>query len=313
MYAYMFRRVLAVIPVMAVVAIFVFSLLHLTPGDAAAMIAGDNASSADIARIRDQLGLDLPLHIQFFTWMGSILTGDLGTSIYSDRPVMALIAGRIEPTLALAVCTMVFAIVLAIPMGIIAAWKVGTWIDRSVMILAVLGFSVPVFVIGYVLIFGFALQWRIFPVQGYRPISDGLYLFFLHLVLPTVALGVGFIALIARMTRASMLEVLGQDYIRTAHAKGLGQSTILMVHALKNASVPIATIIGVGVALLIGGVVITETVFALPGLGRLTVDSILRRDYPVIQGLILIFSAVYVLVNLMVDLLYTVLDPRIRY
>ncbi len=313
MYAYMFRRVLAVIPVMAVVAIFVFSLLHLTPGDPAAMIAGDNASSADIARIRDQLGLDLPLHIQFFTWLGAILTGDLGTSIYSNRPVMALIAGRIEPTLALALCTMVFAIVLAIPMGIIAAWKVGTWIDRSVMILAVLGFSVPVFVIGYILIFGFSLQWRVFPVQGYRPLSDGLYLFFLHLVLPTVALGVGFIALIARMTRASMLEVLGQDYIRTAHAKGLGQSTILMVHALKNASVPIATIIGVGVALLIGGVVITETVFALPGLGRLTVDSILRRDYPVIQGLILIFSAVYVLVNLLVDLLYTVLDPRIRY
>jgi peptide/nickel transport system permease protein len=196
---------------------------------------------------------------------------------------------------------------------VIAAWKHGTWIDRGVMILAVFGFSVPVFVVGYLLAYVFALQLNWLPVQGYTPWSKGFWPFLSNLILPTVTLGGVYIALIARITRATMLEVLSQDYIRTARAKGVGQHAILFVHALKNAAVPIVTVVGLGVALLIGGAVVTESVFAIPGLGRLTVDAILRRDYPVIQGVVLLFSFMYVLVNLVVDLLYTVFDPRIRY
>jgi peptide/nickel transport system permease protein len=211
------------------------------------------------------------------------------------------------------VVTLVFAVCVAVPMGVVAAWKAGTWIDRAIMAFAVLGFSVPVFVLGYLLAYIFALQLEWLPVQGYTPLSEGLWPWFENLILPAFALGCVYVAVIARITRASILEVLQQDYIRTARAKGMGQRGILFVHALKNAAVPIVTVIGIGVALLIGGAVVTETVFAIPGVGRLTVDAILRRDYPVIQGIVLLFSFVYVLVNLIVDLLYTLLDPRIRY
>jgi peptide/nickel transport system permease protein len=224
-----------------------------------------------------------------------------------------MIAQRFEPTLSLMAITLCFAISVAIPMGVLAAWKAGTWIDRLVMAFAVFGFSVPVFVVGYLLAYIFALELEWLPVQGYTPLSHGLWPWFANLILPAVALGFVYIALIARITRASMLEVLQQDYIRTARAKGMGQRDILFVHALKNASVPIVTVIGIGVALLIGGAVVTESVFAIPGLGRLTIDAILRRDYPLIQGLVLLFSLVYVLVNLGIDILYTLLDPRIRY
>jgi peptide/nickel transport system permease protein len=239
--------------------------------------------------------------------------GDLGTSIFTNLPVSHMIAQRIEPTLSLMVLTIVVSIVVAIPLGVLAAWKHGTWIDRAVMVLAVFGFSVPVFVIGYMLAYLFALQLDWLPVQGFHSLSDGLWPFLRNLILPTVALGLVFIALLARITRATMLEVLSQDYVRTAKAKGVGQRAVLFVHALKNAAVPIVTIVGIGVAALIGGSIITESVFAIPGLGRLTVDAILRRDYPVIQGVILLFSFTYVLVNLAVDLLYTLFDPRIRY
>ena len=313
MYAYIIRRIIATIPVMAVVAVFVFLLLYLTPGDPAAVIAGDYARPEDIARIREQLGLNQPLYIQFFTWAGRVLTGDLGISIFSNLPVSKLIGQRLEPTLMLALCTMIFAIIVAVPLGVLAAWKAHTWIDRTVMIFAVLGFSVPVFVIGYVLMWGFSINLGWFPVQGYNPISEGIGPFLSSIALPTLALGMVYVALIARMTRASVLEVLGEDYIRTARAKGVANRTLLLRHALKNASVPIVTIIGVGVALLIGGVVVTESVFNIPGLGRLTIDAVLRRDYPIIQGVILIFSGIYVLVNLLIDLSYTVLDPRISY
>ncbi len=313
MYGYIARRLLATIPVMCVVGIVVFLLLHLTPGDPAAIIAGDYARPEDIARIRAQLGLDQPLYVQFFTWAGAVLQGDLGTSIFSNLPVSKLIAQRLEPTIALSVSTMIFAILLAVPMGVIAAWKSGTWIDRSVMLFAVLGFSVPVFVIGYVLMYVFALQLGWFPVQGYKSIGDGFWPFLSSITLPTVALGVVYTALIARITRASVLEVLSEDYIRTAKAKGLDNTGLLLRHALKNAAVPIVTIIGIGVALLMSGVVVTESVFNIPGLGRLTIDAVLRRDYPVIQGVILVFSGVYVFVNLFIDLTYTFLDPRIRY
>ena len=313
MYAYLLRRILATIPVMLVVALFVFALLHLSPGDPAAVIAGDAASPADIARIRHSLGLDNPLHVQLGIWLWHVAHGDLGTSIHSGVPVLTLIGQRLEPTLALSATTMGLAVLLAVPLGIVAAWKVGTWIDRLVMVVAILGFPLPVFWLGFLFIYGFAIQLQLLPVQGYSSITQGFLPFARHIILPSLTLGMVYMALITRMTRASMLEVLREDYIRTAHAKGLKPCVVLLLHGLKNASLPIVTIIGVGVALLIGGVAVTESVFAIPGLGRLTVDAILHRDYPVIQGIILVFSGVYVGINVLVDLAYTCLDPRIRY
>ncbi len=312
MLAYVARRVLATIPVMAVVALFVFSLLYIAPGDPAAIIAGDQATPEQVARIRAGLGLDQPFLIRFGDWVWRIAHGDLGRSIFTNLPVTTMIEQRVEPTLSLMVLTLVLSVAVAVPLGVVAAWKQGSLLDRLIMLGAVLGFSVPVFVVGYLLAYVFALRLGWLPVQGFVPISRGFWPFFRTLILPAVALGGIYIALIARITRASMLEVLSQDYIRTAKAKGLGQGSVLFLHALKNAAVPIVTVIGLGVALLIGGAVVTETVFAIPGLGRLTVDAILRRDYPVIQGVVLLFSLVYVLVNLAVDLLYTVFDPRIR-
>jgi peptide/nickel transport system permease protein len=331
MFAYVIRRILATIPVMGVVAIFVFLLLHLTPGDPAAVIAGDYASPADVERIRETLGLNRPLHVQFLAWTGRLFQGDLGISIFSKVPVIKLIGQRIEPTLALATTTIIFAVLVAVPLGVLAAWKSGTWIDRSVMIFAVLGFSVPIFIIAYSMIWTLSISLHWFPVQGYKSFlietgigfqgvcrdtgraGCGVVPFFRHIALPSIALGLVYVALIARITRASVMEVLTEDYIRTAHAKGLSSRVVLIRHALKNASVPIVTIIGIGIALLLGGVVVTESVFNIPGLGRLTVDAILHRDYPIIQGLILIFAGVYVLINLLVDISYTFLDPRIRY
>ena len=313
MYVYLVRRLIATLPVMVVVGLFVFSLLYLAPGDPAALIAGDLATADDIAKIHQKLGLDEPFLVRFGTWSWDLLHGDLGTSIFSNLPVSHLIGQRLEPTLALATTTMVFAITLAVPMGVIAAWKAGTWIDRAVMGFAVLGFSFPVFVSAYLLIYGFSIRLEWLPVEGYTNLRDGFAPFLANLVLPSVALGSIYMALIARITRTSVLEVLSEDYIRTAHAKGLRARRVLIGHALKNAGVPIITVIGVGVGLLMGGVVITESVFGIPGIGRLTVDAILARDYPVIQGVILVFSGVYVLVNLLVDLAYAFIDPRIRY
>ncbi len=313
MFAYIARRILATIPVMAVVALFVFSLLYIAPGDPAAVIAGDQATPADVERIRQNLGLDRPFLVRFGEWVWRILQGDLGVSIFTNLPVSTMIAQRVQPTLSLMVLTLILAVVIAVPMGVVAAWRQGTLVDRAVMGFAVLGFSVPVFVVGYLLAYVFALELDWLPVQGYTSIDQGVWPWLENLILPAVALGGVYIALIARITRATMLEVLQQDYIRTARAKGAGQGSILFLHALKNAAVPIVTVIGIGIALLIGGAVVTESVFAIPGLGRLTVDAILRRDYPVIQGVVLLFSFVYVLVNLLIDVLYTLIDPRIRY
>ena len=310
---YVFKRILAVIPVLVIVAVIVFLLLHLSPGDPAALIAGDTASSDDVERIRKLLGLDRPLLEQFFSWSWRLLQGDLGVSVFTGLPVTKMIGQRIEPTLWLTLLTISFAVFFAVPMGIIAAWKAGTWIDRSLMALAVTAFSLPVFLIGYLFIFGFSIQLGWLPVQGFRSLSEGFVPFIRHLILPAVSGGLVYMALIARMTRATMLEVLGEDYIRTARARGVGNRRLLLRHALKNAAVPIVTTIGLGIALLLGGVIITESVFAIPGIGRLTVDSVLRHDYPVIQGIVLVVAAVYVLINLVIDLLYTVLDPRIRY
>lgn len=313
MTAYIIRRLLATIPVMIFVALFVFLLLHLTPGDPAAVIAGDEASPAAIEEIRRKLGLDLPLWQQFGIYVSNLLRGDLGTSIFSNLPVLTLVKQRLEPSIVLALSTLLVAISFAIPMGVLAAWKVGTAIDRVVMGFSVLGFAVPVFLIGYFLIYIFAIELHWLPVQGYQPLAQGIGQTARSIVLPAFALGMVYMALIARITRASMLEVLSQDYIRTAHAKGVAMSVVLLRHALKNAAVPIVTVIGIGLALLISGVVITETVFNIPGLGRLTVDAILKRDYPIIQGLIILFASVKVLVNLMIDISYAFFDPRIRY
>jgi peptide/nickel transport system permease protein len=304
---------IATLPVVAVVAIVVFLLLHLAPGDPAAVVAGDNASASEIARIRVQLGLDRPLLEQFWIWLVRLLHGDLGVSIYSNLPVIRLIGQRIEPTLSLAAGTLVISVLIAVSLGVVAAVQAGRFIDHLVMVIAILGLSAPVFVVGYLmaLVCSVKLEWL--PVQGYSPISAGLRPYLSHLVLPTVALALNFIALIARMTRTSMLEVLAQDYIRTAYAKGLGRAEVITVHALKNASVPIVTTIGTGIALLISGVVITESVFNIPGIGRLVVDAITRRDYPIIQGTTLVFAFVYVVINLLIDLSYVMLDPRIRY
>jgi len=310
---YALRRILSTLPVMAIVALFVFSLLYIAPGDPAAVIAGDQASPADVERIRANLGLDQPFLVQFGSWVWRLLHFDLGTSIFTNLPVASMIAQRMEPTLSLMMVTLFLTIIVAVPLGVIAAWKAGTWIDRVIMAFAVFGFSVPVFVVGYILAYVFALKFDLLPVQGYTPLSQGVWPWLQNLILPSVALGCVYIALIARITRAAMLEVLQQDYIRTARAKGLGQGGILFIHALKNAAVPIVTVVGIGIALLIGGAVVTESVFAIPGLGRLTIDAILRRDYPVIQGIVLLFSFVYVIVNLLIDITYTLVDPRIRY
>ena len=313
MVAFIARRLGSTVVVMAIVGVFVFLLLHLSPGDPAAIIAGDNASPEQVAGIRRRLGLEDPLLVQFLRWSAAVLRGDLGISIFSNEPVLKLVGQRLEPTVSLAATTLVVAVVIAVSFGVLAAWKAGSLIDRALMVVSVLGFSVPVFVVGYLLIYVFSIHLRWLPVQGYAPIADGVWPWLERLILPSIALGLAYVALIARMTRTSMLEVLSEDYIRTARAKGVAPRPMLMKHALKNAGVPIITVIGIGIALLIGGVVITETVFNIPGIGRLVVDAISKRDYPIIQGVILLFSGVYVVVNLLVDLSYTLIDPRIRY
>ncbi|CAN5468248.1 ABC transporter permease [soil metagenome] len=307
------KRILATLPVFLGVAIAVFSLLYVMPGDPASIIAGDNGSEENVAAIRAQLGLDQPYMSRLLAWLAALLQGDLGTSLFTQLPVMQMIGQRLGPTLSLAACAMVFSLVLAIPLGVLAAWKSGSTIDRGAMLFAVLGFSIPSFVLAYVLIFVLSVELRWLPVQGYMPPSAGLWTFARHLVLPGLALGLIYSALLARVTRASMLEVLQQDFVRTARAKGVPEWRVLLRHALGNAGVPIVTVVGLGVSLLLGGVIVIETVFAIPGIGRLTVDAILRRDYPIIQAVVILSSGVYMVVNLLVDVAYGLLDPRVTY
>ena len=313
MLMYLCRRIAAVVPVVLIVGVLVFLMLRLTPGDPAAVIAGNSASSEDIAQIRSQLGLDQPITAQFFIWAGKMVVGDFGESFFYKKTVASLIVDRLEPTLALAVLTIILATVISVPLGALAAYRQGSWVDRVVMGFSVLGFSAPVFVIGYLLIYIFSVKLGWFPVQGYQRLSDGLGGFIYRLILPSITLSIVYIALLARMTRTSVLEVLNEDYVRTARSKGLSPMKVLVRHALRNAAVPIVTVIGVSVALLISGVVVTESVFNIPGLGRLTVDAVLARDYPTVQAVVLLFSLTYVVINLAIDLLYLVLDPRIRY
>jgi len=317
MLSFLLRRLAAVLPVLLVVSLVVFLILRLAPGDPAAAIAGNNATNEDIAKIRTQLGLDESIAVQYGIWMGRVLQGDLGYSFYLSKPVTELIAQRVEPTLALALGTIVLAVLVAVPLGTLAAWRLGGWLDRLLSGFSVAGFSVPVFVIGYLLIYLFSIRLEWLPVQGYKslmgPSGAGVWDWMRQLILPWLTLAMVYVALIARVTRASVSEALTEDYIRTARAKGLTETAVLLRHSLANAAVPIVTVIGIGVALLIGGVVVTETVYAIPGLGSLTVDAVLNRDFPVIQGLVLMFSVSYVMVNLLVDLSYLFLDPRIRY
>ena len=310
---YLLRRIASAVPVIAIVAVLVFLMLRLTPSDPAAIIAGDFANEQQIAEIRSKLGLDQPILNQFLIWVGNMLQGDFGESFFYKKNVSELISERLEPTVSLSLLTIFLTILIAVPLGTLAAYTQGSWIDRVVMCFSVLGFSVPVFVVGYILIYLFAVQVDWLPVQGYQYIRDGIGGWLLRLVLPALTLSIVFIALIARMTRTSVLEVLHEDYIRTARAKGQSEFKVVMRHALANAAVPILTVIGLTFATLIGGVVVTESVFTLPGLGLLTVDAVLARDYPTIQTVILLFSLAYVVVNLLVDLAYTLFDPRIRY
>ena len=313
MFDFLIKRIAATVPVLFIVAVLVFLLLRLTPGDPAAIIAGDAASPENVAKIRENLGLSKPLIVQFGIWFGNLLAGDLGESYFFKVKVATLIMQRIEPTLALSFCTIVIAVLVAVPLGVLAAWKQGGWLDRALMGFSVIGFSIPVFVLAYILIWIVSLKLGWLPVQGYERIANGFGPFIRHLILPSITLSVIYIALIARVTRASVQEVLSEDYIRTARAKGLPEQRVLIKHALANAAVPIITVIGIGIALLIGGVVVTESVYGIPGLGRLTVDAVLARDFPTIQGVILFFSFVYVLINLLVDVSYLFFDPRIRY
>lgn len=313
MFVLLVRRILATVPVLVVVALIVFLMLRLAPGDPAAVIVGNSGTSADIARVRAQLGLDESLPLQFVHWVGQLAHGNLGESYFMKMKVTDLIAQRIEPTVSLSLLTLVITILLAIPLGVVAAWRHGGWLDRLLMGFSVLGFSIPSFVIGYLMIWAFALHWHWFPTQGYVRFNDGFWGWLHHLILPAITLSIIYVALIARVTRAAVAEALTEDYIRTARAKGVSEFRVLLRHALANAAIPIATVIGIGVALLIGGVVVTETVFAIPGLGQLTVDAVLSRDFPLIQAITLFFSVIYVIVNLLVDLSYLVLDPRVRY
>jgi peptide/nickel transport system permease protein len=296
---FLVRRIFAAVPILIFVAVFIFMLLHLAPGDPAAVAAGPNASPQQV-------------ELLFMRWVANLARFDLGVSIFSNQPVSRLIGQRLEPTLLLAVTAMLVAIAIAVPAGTLAAWKADSLLDRVVMMFAVAGFSTPVFVTAYGLIYVFSIELGWFPVQGYTPLAQGILGCLQGLVLPSLALGFVFAALIARVVRATMLEILAEDYIRTARAKGLATPTIVIVHALKNAGVPTMTVIGIGFAILVGGVVVTETIFNIPGLGRLTTDAILRRDYPVVQGVILAFSAMLIVVNILVDLSYALFDPRVR-
>lgn len=310
---YIFRRVISLIPILIVVAVVDFIIIHLTPGDPAAVMLGSEATETDLANLREQLGLNLPIYIQFGKWILGVLQGDLGRSIFINMPVTQAIWQHLGPTISLTLLAEIIAVLFAIPLGVMAATHQGTWSDQSFMMIALLGISIPSFWLGLNLILLFAVKLNWLPAAGYQPLSNGLVNHLRYLILPAISLGVMQGALIARMTRSSMLEVLNENYILTAEAKGLSQRVVIYKHALKNAFIPILTVIGLTFATLIGGAVVTETVFNIPGIGKLIVNSVLRRDYVVIQGTVLMIAVAYVLINLFVDILYAYIDPRVRY
>lgn len=313
MVGYIVKRLLSVIPVMIVVGVVVFLLIHLTPGDPAAVILGPNATVEEVRNLRAQLGLDRPIYVQLLAWFSNVMRGNLGDSIFLQRPVLQAVIERAEPTLMLTMLSLFVAVLIGIPTGIISAVRRNTFIDHLFLGVALFGASVPSFWLGLSLILLFAVSLGWFPPAGFQPLSSGLWASVRHLILPALALGFPNSALITRITRSSMLEVLNQDYIKVARAKGLPQFVVIAKHALRNALIPILTVIGLTFAVLIGGAVVTETVFNIPGVGRLVVQSVLRRDYPVIQGTVLIIASLYVFINLVVDLIYILVDPRIKY
>lgn len=305
------KRLAATIPVLLVVAIVIFSVLRLTPGDPAAIVAGDGATVQQIEQIRHHMGLDQPITVQFYRWITDVLRGDFGTSLISGLPVSDMVLDRMGPTIAITLYTILYTVLISIPIGILAAWRRGKAVDKAVAAASVLGFSIPVFITAYILIFLFSMVLGWLPVQGYRPLSAGVWEHVRHLILPVASLGTIYIALVTRFVRSSVIDTLGEDYIRTARAKGLFERAVLTRHALPNAAVPILTIIGITITMLIGGVVVTESVFNIPGLGRLVVEAILARDFTIIQALIVLFSVVDIVVNLIIDILYRFVDPRI--
>ena len=312
MTAYIFKRVLAVIPILIFVGIATFSLVHIAPGDAANIMAGDYAGPDDVKLIRAELGLDKPVTTQFWEWAGRTLRGDLGKSIYSGRTVAELVGQRLEPTIALTIVGGTLAVLLGIPMGVFAAWRAGSRWDRGIQIFAALGISVPGFWLGFILILAFAVYLRWFPVIGYVSVTEDFFGWLKSITLPVSLLAISGSSVIIRMTRGSILEVLREDYIRTARAKGLANKPVLFRHALRAGAIPIITVIGTLAGALITGVVVTETVFTIPGLGRLVAETVQNRDFPVVQSMLMLLASFYVFINLMVDLAYVFFDPRVR-
>lgn len=310
---YLIRRIIALIPVMFVVATVVFFLVHLIPGDPASVLLGPSATPSDIMKLRTQMGLDKPIYYQFVIWLSRIIQGNLGDSIFLGRSVTLAVLERVEPTLVLVVLSLIVAILIGIPAGVLAAVKPNRWLDKALMLFAILGVSIPTFWLGlnFIELFSVLLNWL--PAAGYSPLSSGVWKTLRYMTLPALSLGFNQSALIARICRSSMLEVMQQDYIRTARSKGLPEHLVILKHALRNVMIPTITVIGTSFAVLIGGAVVTEIVFNIPGLGLLIISSVLRRDYPVIQGCVLFIAAAYVVINLIVDIVYTYIDPRIKY
>ncbi len=312
MLTYIVRRVFQLVIVLVVVGVIAFLLIHLAPGDPASVMLGSNATQDQVDRLRQQLALDQPLPVQFAAWSSRVVQGDLGISHFAQKPVLQVLAQRAEPTLLLTSMSILVAVLIGVPTGILAAIRRGTAVDQAALAMALLGASVPSFWLGLSLILYFAVRLGWFPSSGIVPLASGGLESLRYYVLPALALGFPNSALITRITRSSMLDVLNQDYVRTAESKGVAPYRVIVRHALRNALVPIVTVIGLTIASLMGGAVVTETVFSIPGVGRLVVQSVLRRDYPVIQAAILLVATIYVVVNLAVDLLYVWVDPRIR-
>jgi len=310
---YLLRRLLALVPVALVVATVAFVLIHLAPGDPASVIAGPDASRDDVQRIERQLGLDAPLPVQLVRWYGQLVRGDLGQSIFLRKPVTEAILDRVEPTLLLTLFAIVISVALGVPAGVVSARYHNTTTDQVLMVVALLGVSIPNFLLGLLFILFFSVWLGWFPVAGYSPLEYGWLRTLRSLVLPAFALGLVQSALIARIARSSMLDVLREQFITAGRAKGLGERAVVYKHALKNAMIPTVTIVGISFAILISGAVVVETVFNIPGLGRLVISAVLRRDYPVIQGVVLCIAGLYMLINLAVDLSYLVFDPRVKY
>jgi len=312
MKGYIVKRILAAVPILAFVGVVAFSLVHLAPGDPANIIGGDYAGPDEIIKIRKELGLDAPIEKQFWDWVKRTVRGDLGRSIFSNQPVTKLVGQRMEATLSLTIVGGVLAIIVGIPVGVLAAWKSHTWIDRTAQIYAALGISIPGFWLGFILLWAFAVNIRIFPVIGFVSITDDVFGFIRSITLPTLLMGIGGSSVIVRMTRSAMLEVFREDYIRTARAKGMTERTVLFTHALRAGAIPILTVLGFLSAGLITGAVVTETVFTIPGLGRLVAEAVQQRDFPIFQSLLMLLAGFYVLINLLVDLSYAWVDPRVR-